>query len=338
MQSRNYLRECESQKDLINRNAILKRIFSDNQLSENLIQFIQNLILDSFNNQIISLGYIKNENLDSICVLRNNGIGFLRYIMDFQKINEIIHYHESNIREFIFSNKNIDKFSYEIKNKNSIKQMHLLQNKILIYFTEQIKISDINSILICLSLLRILFAENYIKINDYNYFVDYFNDEIETKNFSDFINQHFGEVLQKENNMLFLDIFNSIISNILKNNSVLILNKFDELINKFENYKNSNLAEKINKFSKQENLLSRLYPGPSFVSATSTNKYDFKFNYKFCEIIKKITQDKIESLFYISRDLISFAKWIEVFQPEYLNCSIKNFDLGIFIRIYYFFI
>jgi hypothetical protein len=330
MSRRNYLRECEGKKDLINRNAILKRIFSENFQTDNLIQYIHNLIHESFSNQIISLGYIKNENLDSICVIRDNGVGFIRYIWDFQKINETIHYHETKIREFIFTNKNINKFGFEIKNNNSFKQMMLLQNKILNYFAEQNKISEENSLLICLALLRILFVENYIKINDYNYFVDYFNDEIESKNFSDFIDDHFGEVLQKENNMLFLDIFNSIISQVFKNNQTLILKIFDDMISMFDNYSNSDIADKINQFSVHDNFISKPNSGPSFVSASSTNKYDFKFYYKFCEIIKKITQDKIEALFFISRDITSFSKWIEIYHHDFDKNYKGNFDIGIF--------
>jgi len=331
-QSRNYLREMEMKKELVNRTAILKQIFNDCLETNNLITFINNLILESFSNEIISVGYIKNRNLDSICILRNNGIGYLRKIWDFQKINEIIHLHESNIREFIFSEKNLEKYKSQLINRYTLKEMRLLKNKILNYIGEQNQVSDENILFICFALFRILLAENFIKINDYHYFVDYFNDENEKKNFSDFINTHFGEFSQRENSLLFLDIFNSIISAVVKNNVNSFGYNIKELLEKFDNYKNSNLADKISKFSKDENMI--ICDRSSDMNANLTNKGSFKFNYKFCEIIKKITQDKIEALFFISRDLLSLLKWIEIYQPNLFIHKKNDFEASGKIKKY----
>ena len=317
------LRSTE-QKDLINRSSILKKIFSDKYYLDNIIPFIDNLIRESLSNEILSLGNIKNNNLDSICFLRENGISFLRYTWEFQKINEIISSHEVNLRNFIFEKKSISKF---LNNPNS-KDLQNLKNKIMNYTLAKNKISPDNSLFICLALLRIILTENYLNLSDYNYIIEYFINENHYVDYDMMIKDHFGELLQNENSLIFLDCINLIISNIFKNNYNVILNQMNDLFEKFENYKNEESMQKIISFIRKDNGDIQL------------NKNENKFNYKFCEIIKKMTQDKIQSLFYITRDLLSFTKWIEIYHKKEFSANfsgikffIKKYLFKIFVQI-----
>jgi hypothetical protein len=342
-QNRNFLRECETQKELVNRAAILKRIFSENFNSEILLNFIQNLIFESFENKIISLGIIKNKNLDSVCVIRESGIGFLRFVSEFQKVNEIVGSHEVHMRSLIFCRKSFEKLSSQSVFMVN-KETKLLQSKILSYVSAQSQISEENALFVCFALLRILLADNFINLADYNFFVDFFNSEDNSennfcgyinnsnnlssnsnnKNLKDFIDELFGEKLQKENKLLFLDAFNSVISKILLSNVNLLLKKFKDLESKFAEYQNSDLAMKISKFAKEENSNFGFGNRNSNELSPAASKFDFKFNYKFCEIIKKITQDKIEALFFLSRDLVAFAKWVETYHYNLLSAKVDD--------------
>lgn len=363
-QTRNFLRECETQKELVNRCAILNRIFlrggtaAESFNADSLLGYIQSLIFDSFENRIISLGCVRNRNLDSVCVLRENGIGFLRYAAEFQKVNEAVGFHEANFREIVFGSEGCYNNGFlsggnagneeqraraeGLGGLGSNKEVRLMRGRILAYVAEQSQVTEDNPLLVCLALLRVLLAENYVDFSDYNNFVDFFNcDEGfskknhnaknatgfqnnfsfdgDSKNIKDFVKELFGEKLQKENSMLFLDVFNSVISKIFKSNVDLMLKNFEDINRMFSEYQNSDLARKIGKFAQEENSLggfNRNITGASFVSADAVNKYDFKFNSKFCEIIKKITQDKIEALFNLSRDLVAFSQWVESYHYD----------------------
>jgi len=349
-QSRNFMRECETQKELVNRSAILNRIFRSSGCasgesfnSNSLLDFIQALIFESFSNQIISLGHILNRNLDSICVLRENGIGFLRDVAEFQKVNEAIGVHESNLRGIVFGAKSFGKssaglFRTEINSKRETqsvsavsREIKLMQSNILSYASEQSQVSEENQLFVCLALLRILLVDNFINLEDYNCFVDFFNvGDNNNRNFKDFVAELFGEKLQKENNMLFLDVFNSLISKIFKSNVSSQLKSFQDLLLKFAEYQSGDLARKIGKFSEEQNSIgggvNMNKNGGSFVSAGAADKYDFKFNYKLCEIIKKITQDKIEALFNLSRDLVALSKWVETYYYPLVSTKADKFE------------
>lgn len=307
-----YLRDIEAQKDLINRRAILKRIFSDKLFfsADGLIAFVLNLIAESLSNEIISFGYIKNNNIDSVCFNRTAGIGFLRYIWEFQKLNEIIHFHESNIRGMIFQDKkqkngnieNIFNEEYSVVPKTE-KEMKILHNKIMNYMMEQNRILGKNSLFIILALLRIILTEKYINLNDYNHIVEYFNNENDVnKTLENLIKDHLGEYQQRENSLLFIESLNSVIAIIYKNNFEKILFDLNEILETYKNYSNQDFTTKTQQVESKLNK-NRL----------DDKNLDFKFNFKFCEIIKKLTQDKIESLFFLGRDMLSLVRWIETY-------------------------
>ena len=274
--------------------------------AEILDKIIEN-IYEIMSNDVICFGAISTNELNSLIVLRENGFSYIRETGKFEYLNELISIHESKITDIIF-----EKNNYKISN-TFIKNLNYIKQKVFNYIMLNLQQKEDNSFYIILSLLRLTMSESLIKMNDLNYISRYFSKP--NANLNQFIEEHFSDSCINTNitNLEFLNefIYTSITNNmhIEKTIEKIILYYFDYMNTIYKN----NINYQIEK----------------------SNEH-IKYNNKYCEVISKLINEKIKSMYYVTRDLLMLICWFKKFSDINLitNPNTALFNEINFRRIY----
>ncbi len=287
--------------DLLN---YLSKLQDKSEILEKIVENIHEII----SNEICCLGSISTGEINSLVILRNSGFSYIKETGKFEYLNELISIHESHISDIIYEKKYFYKISNTFtKNQNQMKQ------RIFNYIMLNKQQREDNSFYIILSLLRLTMSESLIKTSDLNYISKYFlNPNVTLRKF---IEEHFSDSVTSNQitNVEFLNefIFSSIINNI---HIELVI---DKLINHFIEYLSTVYHYNINyEIEKSSEII--------------------RYNSKYCEVISKLIDEKVKSMFYVSRDLLMLICWLKKFSEINLitNENTALFNLVSFRGIY----
>jgi len=287
--------------DLLN---YLSKLQEKSEILEKIVENIHEII----SNEICCLGSISTGEINSLVILRNSGFSYIKETGKFEYLNELISIHESRISDIIYEKKYFYKISNTFtKNQNQMKQ------RIFNYIILNKQQREDNSFFIILSLLRLTMSESLIKTSDLNYISKYFlNPNVTLRKF---IEDHFSDSVTSNQitNVEFLNefIFSSIINNI---QIELVI---DKLINHFIEYLSTVYHYNINYEIEKSNEIIR-------------------YNSKYCEVISKLIDEKVKSMYYVSRDLLMLICWLKKFSEINLitNQNTALYNLVNFRAIY----
>ncbi len=287
--------------DLLN---YLSKLQEKSEILEKIVENIHEII----SNEICCLGSISTGEINSLVILRNSGFSYIKETGKFEYLNELISIHESRISDIIYEKKYFYKISNTFtKNQNQMKQ------RIFNYIMLNKQQREDNSFFIILSLLRLTMSESLIKTSDLNYISKYFlNPNVTLRKF---IEDHFSDSVTSNQitNVEFLNefIFSSIINNI---QIELVI---DKLINHFIEYLSTVYHYNINYEIEKSNEIIR-------------------YNSKYCEVISKLIDEKVKSMYYVSRDLLMLICWLKKFSEINLitNQNTALYNLVNFRAIY----
>lgn len=284
--------------------AYLSKLQEKSEILEKIVENIHEIM----SNEICCLGSIFTGEINSLVILRNNGFSYIKETGKFEYLNELISIHESRISDIIYEKKYFYKISNTFtKNQNQMKQ------RIFNYIMLNKQQREDNSFYIILSLLRLTMSESIVKTSDYNYIFKYFSST--NASLKKFIEEHFSDSVTSNqvSNVEFLNdfIYSSIINNI---HIELIIEK---LINYFIEYLGTVFQYNINYEIEKSNEIVR-------------------YNSKYCEVISKLIDEKVKSMYNLSRDLLMLICWLKKFSDINLitNPNTALFNLVSFRKIY----
>jgi hypothetical protein len=279
-----------------NKSQVISYLQKESRGSTSYLEdFIEKLLKESLNNEILCLGSLTNREIDGLTFVRRQGISLIKKMSEFGSINNVINHHEFILRNLIFGFLNLP--DYQTHNNDHLSE---LKSKIFNYITLESKSNQENILYVILALCRIYLTENNLFLNDEEYLLNYFKrqEDCDDHILSNLLRDHFLENLSNQfSNLAFLDTFHHVINNVYLNNRSYIDAQIQNLIlNRYDEYKLYRRDRTIQLF-KRENI----------------NLLGEKFNSKFVDIISKLVDDKINSFYFIARDLVSFNYWVKIY-------------------------
>jgi len=260
-------------------------------------------------NQIHSLSYIKINELQGQCMVRSEGLSFIRLINGLEQQENIVTQHEFNLRKTVFDSANLKKYLI-----NNPEALNTLKIKVSTYIMHQTKENENNNFYIILALLRIYMTDMYLYIEDFTYTSEYFKNH--QHNSSTFIKDHFYHYSSNHFNhkLNFTDIFHQIIFDLLLNqpNINIMVNNW---IIEYDNY-----TRKLMEMQKDYKMsLNRVNNVDITMNNVNINEQrnNTIFNSKFCKIMNKISSNIIKCIYKMNRDLLSFCNWVQNFSKYY---------------------
>jgi len=285
----------------------LNQIYSNIEKMTNIKEIdliLERLFNKMLKNHIHYISSIKTMELESMCIVRGEGLSFIRKLGEMEQQEAIVTQHEYNLRKTVF-----EPSYFKLYIKNNQEALNLLKIKLSSYIMHKIKDNENNNFYIILALIRIYMTDIYLKLTDFHYVNEYFNTNHNDTN--TFIKEHFYHYSSNLSNhkLSFTDLFHQIIFDLLLNQP-----KMTEMV--------SNWAIAFDVFTKS---LYDLQKGMTINKKNEERARRTIFNSKFCEIMKNEAYDKINCLFKMNRDIFSFCNWIKNFSKFYKeNLSFLN--------------
>ena len=333
-------KDANNNKKEINTNNIKK-------ILEFMYYFVKFVINSELDNAILSLGTVDISEFYSLCILRKNGISFVKYSPIITNTSENVFSLEYQLRNIIQTE--YDSYDKPYFNDNSYDSIKNLKNNLLYFEIINTKNNPINAINIFLSYIRILNTDSNINLEDFQYCLSYFNRNITSDDNS--YKNLFSKMLTY-NSCDYEGITNCENTSIIKNvNMSFIHYQLRHLFKSFSQIIRDQLlktVEEVKKYLNFEHLENNLYKDLNDISNynLNINKFsnlsdsinnnnifkdfklmNFKINLKLVKLLAKLIIDKVNSIYLLIRDSYAASKYIinlinyDVSNSEELNIS-----------------
>jgi hypothetical protein len=282
--------------------------------TESNLRLDEEIILPSIyyqinNNNIISLAQIENEDLKTIIINRKQSFSIFKKVFNYELIDIYI-----------------DKYEYELL--NIISTSANKENDIKHFIHKEVNINECNAMFLIMSLIRLYLNEMFLLLNNETFLYEYFKDK-ETNNF-DFNNGALTSLIQQDDfiNKIFIDHIS-----VQLNNSVYFSNEFIqfEIYTLYINHNNiiDNMICSLKNNYQQYNIKatqnSNVFEN---INNNNHNNNFFILNSIYCDIISKVTSNRINSMFKIFRDFLGFVQWrknyFQLSDYNVIECKIKE--------------
>ena len=280
-------------KQFANKKQALKFLHETFISTESTLRLDEEIILPSVyfqinNNSIVSLAQIENEDLKTIIVNRKQSFSIFKKVFNYELIDTLI-----------------DKYEYELM--RIISTSSHKEHDVKHFIHKEVNINECNAMFLVMSLLRVYLNEMFLLLNNESFLYEYFKDR-ETNNF-DFNNGALTALNQREDfiNKIFADHIS-----VQLNDSVYFSNEFVqyEIYTLYTNHNNiiDNMICSL-KNNYQHFNVKATQNANVFEHISSTGNNFFVLNSIYCDIISKVTANRINSMFKVFRDCLGFVQW-----------------------------
>lgn len=270
---------------------------SDIPLDEVLIPYLINEELNC--NKISLIGCFKDNQMLNLGLIRQRGIGVIRPIGFFERIDQEIYQHEYHLRNIITNHRS---------DLNHCKKT--IEEKVEEYALIECKYNQSNALYIIFALIRIYLTESNLLLTNEDYLIRLFQQYPSMSIISLIKNVFEDNLLIQSNNLTFLEFIHLILKDLINNNSDSIVEGVNAIMNEY-----------VNIGIKTEDLLSKTN-GAMEDGSSSEGLNDI-----YCKIVFQIAMNKISGMFHVSRDLMALLSWKKVYSEyEEINDAVDNIN------------